>query len=95
MYIVLDDDDCREIAQLICDCEDGNMHVYYSDYDICVYFYKELREHIEEDYFNGTGSYVTDDITLIIEKVELDDHSVKVEFCEERIERYVKEILGI
>lgn len=95
MYITLDNDDYEEIARLICDCEDGSSHVYYSDYDICVYFYKMVQEHIENDYFNGTGAKVVDGLLLIIEKIELDDNSLNIVYDERMIEKYVKENLGL
>lgn len=92
MYIQLEDDDCREIAELIAEADDGSGSVYYSDLEIKVSYYKIVKYDREDDYFNGTGAWIVKDLQVEINEIKcLDGTNVVCDF--ETIVKYLKGIL--
>ena len=92
MYIQLENDDCREIAELIAEAEDGEGRVYYSDLEIEVSYYKSIKYDREDHYLNGTGAWIVKDLQIEINKIRcLDGTSVECDF--EMIVKYLKDIL--
>lgn len=92
MYIYLEDDDCREIAELIAEADDGSGSVYYSDFEIKVSYCKIIEYDREDHYLNGTGAWIVKDLQVEISEIKcLDGTSVVCDF--ETIVKYLKDIL--
>lgn len=92
MYIHLEDDDCRDIAELIAEADDGSGSVYYSDFEIKVSYYKTIKYDREDHYLNGTGAWIVKDLQVEINEIKcLDGTSVVCDF--EKIVKHLKDIL--
>jgi len=70
MYIQLEQEDYNLIAEAVAEADNGyGCEIEYSDLCIKVTFYKQVEEHCDTDYYNGTGAWITDsvDFTLLCE----------------------------
>ena len=92
MYIQLEDDDYRKIAELIAEADDGTGNTYYSDFEIKVSYFKITKYDREDNYLSGTGAWIVKDLQVEISSIQcLDGTSVVCDF--EQIVKHLKDIL--
>ena len=78
MYIQLEQTDYDCIAELIADTDNGcGCEIDYSDICLTVTFDKEVYEHRDTDYYNGTGAWITDSVDFTLGEVTCDGVEVK------------------
>ena len=77
MYIQLDQLDYEAIGKMISNVKDtSRAYIEYEDL-IEIHFGKEITKHQENDYYNGTGAWITDNVDFSLFKVECGDIEVK------------------
>lgn len=93
MKIKLEKEDYKVIAQAIVDCplDCTTEYVEINGIEFEVIFSKYTDGYIEDDYFNGTGAWVTTMAEVTIENISAGD--INVEYNRHEIERITEEIL--
>ena len=91
MYIQLEQYDYDAIAELVAECDNGNTKVSYSDFDIEISFYKYVREHRDDDYYNGTGAWETDSVDFSLGDVECS--GVEIKYNSKELEKTIEDYL--
>ena len=93
MTLKLEHTDCEKIAQEIAGYEDGRHTLYYSDLCIEVNFRCEVSGYKNDDYFTGTGEWITTSAEVIIISVNCGEVDVDCDTSE--IERLaVRELMN-
>jgi hypothetical protein len=88
MTLKLDTYDYEQIARLVAQEKEGRGVVYYSDLDIEVTYFAETSGYVEDDYFNGTGAWVTTSTHVDIISIECGD--VSVEYDDRELEACIR-----
>lgn len=70
MTLKLDYSDYEKIATLVAQEGEGRGVVHYSDWDIEVTYVAEINGYMDDDYFNGTGMFVTTSTNAYIISIE-------------------------
>ena len=92
MYIQLDQDDYNLIAEVVAEAENGyGCEVEYSDLCLTVTFDKEVYEHRDTDYYNGTGAWITDSVYFTLGDVTCD--GVEVRYSHRELEKTIRDYL--
>ena len=91
MYIKLDQSDYDMIADIIANEDDECKSVYYSDLDILVSFYKNTSYHKDDDYYSGTGAFVTDSVDFQLN--ELSCGEVELRYSHSQLEKTIIDCL--
>lgn len=78
MYIVLKSEECKKIAKAIFEQNSDTREVVVTiaNLNLVVNYSLEIDGYYEDDYFNGTGAWVTTSVDFTL-------HDVKVEGCED------------
>ena len=91
MHIQLEQYDYDAIADLVAECDNGNGEVLYSDFDIEISFYKEVACHQEDDYYNGTGGWITESVDFSLGYVEC--NGIEIKYNSKELEKTIKDYL--
>lgn len=92
MYIQLEQLDYEAIAEIIIQEGDGDgSKVEYSDLCIEITFDKEVQEHRDTDYYNGTGAWEVDSVDFTLGEVTCD--GVEVKYSHKELEKTIKDLL--
>lgn len=88
MTLKLDTYDYEQIARLVAQEKEGRGVIHYSDWDVEVVYYTETSGYIEDDYFNGTGAWVTTSTHVDIISIECGD--ISVEYDDKELEACIR-----
>lgn len=92
MYIKLEQYDYDAIAEIIAEQEDTyNGVISYSDLSIEIDYSKQVCSHREDDYYNGTGAWVTDSVEFSLGEVKCE--GIEVKYSHRDLEKTIKEYL--
>ena len=92
MYIKLEQYDYDAIAEIIAEQDDTYSGVIsYSDLYIEIEYTKFVSCHQEDDYYNGTGGWVTDSVEFGLGDVKCE--GVEVKYSHKDLENTIKEYL--
>lgn len=92
MYIQLEQEDYDAIAELIAESEDGySLCVEYGECCIEILFEKEISWHQENDYYNGTGAYVVDNVEFGLHDIRCGE--IKVKYDDDKLRSTINKYL--
>lgn len=92
MYIQLEQTDYDFIAELIADTDNGcGCEIDYSDICLTVTFDKEVYEHRDTDYYNGTGAWITDSVDFTLGEIHCE--GVEVRYNHKELEKTIIDYL--
>lgn len=93
MYIVLDEQDYKAIADVIADSniEDGHEYVEIQGLEFAVKFTKEVDGYYEDEYDTGTGAWVTTSVYVRIYSITYSD--IVIEFNSSKLEKMTEDLL--
>lgn len=92
MYIVLEDNDYKEIAKRIEDATTRSGVFYYSDLQILVEYSLHVDGYREDEYPYGSNAWVTTNVELDV-KLSLDDCDASIDYSESRIKNEIEKLL--
>lgn len=101
MYITLEDKDLRVIANKIFEKECVNNESTITDYIIIddleleIKFNKEIEGYYEDEYENGTGSWVTTRAIVTIHDISACDLNINVDYDKNSIESMAEDLLTL
>lgn len=89
--ILLTNTQMREMAKNICEQQDGLLVMCFNGNEVEVKYFLDYTESFEDDYMNGTGSSIIDDIEFCVNDVI--SHDEEIFFDEQRLKTMVCEYL--
>ena len=100
MYIVLEDKDVQEIANMIvnkpCSSDMTNSgYLTIDDVEFEVRFNKEIKGYYEDEYNDGTGAWVTTRANVAIHDISACDVNLRVDYDRRMIENLAEELLTL
>lgn len=93
MFIVLNSNDCKKIAEVIAEHEEEEeVSVTIGGVHFDIEYHLDVEGHCEDDYLTGTGAWVTTsvDFTLYDVKVE-DGEDIAIDYDGDLIESEVRD----
>jgi hypothetical protein len=100
MYIVLEDKDVQEIVNMIvnkpCSSDMSNSaYITIDDVEFEVRFNKEIEGYYEDEYNDGTGTWVTTHANVAIHDISACDVNLRVDYDRRMIENLTEELLTL
>lgn len=89
--IILSQKQMREMAKNICEQQDGNLIMCFNGNEVEIDYYLDYDESIEDDYENGTGASIVENVQFSINGIICYDDEVF--FDEQRLCNMVNEYL--
>lgn len=92
MYIQLEEIDYERIAEAVAEADNGcGCEIDYSDLYLTATFDKQVEEHRDTDYYNGTGAWITDSVDFTLGEVACD--GVEVRYNHKELEKFIIDYL--
>ena len=92
MYIQLEQRDYDLIAEIVSESKNGiGIEIEYSELCIKVVFNKHVLQHLDDDYYNGTGAWEVDSVDFTLVEVSCD--GIEIKYNNKELEKVIKDWL--
>jgi hypothetical protein len=92
MYIQLEQSDYDLIAEMVAESKNGiGIEIEYSELCIKVVFNKHVLQHLDDDYYNGTGAWEVDSVDFTLGEIHCE--GVEVKYNHKELEKTIIDYL--